>query len=98
MQETIKIDMPPKEDATTLEVRTDSDSELLLHLCPTWITDSKGERMGDYVVGMSIHHDTGTEEDGIQFTSLTTTQVEVLVEKLLLLQSKAKILNKIVNE
>lgn len=97
MTQTTRITIPNDTDAQTWEVRTDTDSDLLLHLCPTWITDSKGERMGDYVVGLSIRTDTGAETDGLQFTSLTPMQVEVLIEQLIIVQDKAKQLNRVIN-
>lgn len=93
----IKINIPDTGDRNSIEIPTDSDTSLNVMICPTTTTDAYGERMSDYVVGLSLYQNTGAEGDGLMFTSLTSRQARNLIEQLSALIPKVEQLNEIVN-
>lgn len=98
MMEIKKVMIPESGDLNSIEIPTDTDTSLNVMICPTTTTDAKGERMSDYVVGLSLFQNTGAEGDGLMFTALTSTQVSTLIDGLSALKNKTDQLNQILNE
>lgn len=97
MIERIKVKIPESGDLNSIEIPTDTDTSLNVMICPTTTTDAQGERMSDYVVGLSLFQNTGADGDGLMFTSLTSRQVSLLIEQLSALKGKVESLNAVIN-
>nr|CDL65537.1 unnamed protein product [uncultured bacterium] len=98
MERIIETDVPTIKDANTIEIPTDADTELYLHLILTKIRDYRGERMGDYQIGINLIQDTDADDDGQLITMMSSAQIGVLIEQLSKLRNKVDQLNRIINE
>ena len=82
----------------TIEVETNSDTQMRLHICECHIENEYGISKPFYELCISLKKETGEEGDGTQITTLNGSQILRLVGQLLTARAELEVKNKNINK